>query len=152
MRRLLNCLLAVCICCSLSGCGVSPTADYSKINLLNGSGSVTLDGNPLSSAIVTFESEDGQFSYAMTDSNGRFKLQFDSVKSGVTPGKKTVRISTTHKILGLNAEEGDATESREGSMKASPVELVPERYNKKSELTVVVSRDKSHFEFSLLTK
>jgi hypothetical protein len=141
-----------------AGCGgVAPVADYSKVTLLKATGTVTLDGQPLPSAVVTFEAEDGQFSYGLTDSNGKFSLQFDSVKSGVTPGKKTVKISTTRKILGLNTtEEGGAIdEGGEGeSAKATQPakELVPPRYNKKSELSVEVSPAKTHFEFPLVTK
>ena len=141
-----------------AGCGgVAPTADYSKVTLLSVSGSVTLDGNPLPAAVVTFDAEDGQFSYGLTDSNGKFSLQFDSAKNGVTPGKKTVRISTTRKILGLNTKEEGGSEEVGGegeSAKASahPTELVPTRYNKKSELSVEVSFGKTHFDFPLVTK
>ncbi|MCA9155807.1 MAG: carboxypeptidase regulatory-like domain-containing protein, partial [Planctomycetales bacterium] len=53
----------------LSGCG-SAGADYSKVDLIQVSGTVTLDGQPLPKAVVTFETPDGQFSYAMTDSSG----------------------------------------------------------------------------------
>jgi hypothetical protein len=150
-------------CLLFMGCGgVTPTADYSKLKLLNVSGVVTLDGKPLPAAVVTFDADDGQFSFGQTDSNGKFTLQLDSVKDGVTPGKKTVKISTTRKILGLKTKEpgdGEAPAGEEGggegdAAKAGnrPKELVPARYNKKSELTVEVSSEKTHFEFSLVTK
>ncbi len=140
-----------------AGCGgVAPTVDYGNVTLLSVSGSVTLDGKPLPAAVVTFDAEDGQFSYGLTDSSGNFSLQFDSAKSGVTPGKKTVRISTTRQILGLNSEEdgGDEDGSEGESSKTSPrsTELVPARYNKKSELSVEVSSSKKHFEFPLVSK
>ena len=54
----------------------------------------------LADAVVTFDGDDGQFSYGLTDAAGHYTLQFDSVKQGVKTGKKTVRISTTRKILG----------------------------------------------------
>ena len=141
-----------------TGCGgIAPTSDYSKVTLLSVSGAVTLDGKPLPEAVVTFDAEDGQFSYGLTDSNGKFSLQFDSVKTGVTPGKKTVRISTTRKILGLNTKDesggedvGDEGESSKTTPR--PTELVPSRYNKKSELSVEVSSAKTHFDFPLVSK
>ncbi len=141
-----------------TGCGgVAPAPNYSKLTLLSVSGSVTLDGQPLPNAVVTFDAEDGQFSYGLTNSNGKFSLQLDSVKSGVTPGKKTVRISTTRKILGLNTQEegggeesGDEGESSKANTPAK--ELVPTRYNKKSELSIEVSSGKTTFDFSLVTK
>ncbi|GDY11110.1 hypothetical protein LBMAG52_45980 [Planctomycetia bacterium] len=157
MRAIIGLSLAACCLMCLSGCGGSSSANYGKLSLLSVSGAVTLDGKPLPEAVVTFDSEDGQFSYGLTDASGRFSLQFDSVKSGAIPGKKTVRISTTRKILGLNTEEeGGGEEGRsEGAAAtttARPIELVPVRYNKKSELSVDVSPDKTHFEFPLVSK
>lgn len=140
-----------------AGCGVAPSTDYSKVKLLSVSGIVTLDGNPLPNAVVTFDAEDGQFSFGLTDSGGRFSLRFDSAKSGVTSGKKIVRISTTRKILGLNTEEeggGEESGREDATAKTAvrPTELVPDRYNKKSELSVEVSPDKTHFDFPLVSK
>ena len=67
------------------GCAGAPQADYGQLNLVNASGTVTLDGTPLEKAVVTFDAEDGQFSYGLTDSSGNYTLQIDSVKKGVTP-------------------------------------------------------------------
>ncbi|MBC7818331.1 MAG: carboxypeptidase regulatory-like domain-containing protein, partial [Planctomycetaceae bacterium] len=119
MRTTLGFSLAGCCLLWLAGCGVAPSPNYAKVNLLSVSGAVTLDGNPLPEAVVTFDSEDGQFSYGLTDSGGRFSLRFDSVKSGATPGKKTVRISTTRKILGLNTEEEGGGEEGSSEVAAS---------------------------------
>ena len=144
-----------------TGCGgVTPTSDYSKITLLNVTGTVTLDGKPLPAAVVTFDAPDGQFAFGQTDSNGKFSLQHDSEKSGATPGKKTVRISTTRKILGLKSTDsggGEAPAGEDGggegdAAKPRATEQVPIRYNKKSELTVEVSPDKTHFDFPLVSK
>lgn len=138
------------------GCGFAPAPNYGKVSLLSVSGTVTLDGKPLPEAVVTFDADDGQFSYGLTDSAGRFALRFDSVKSGVTPGKKTVRISTTRKILGLNTkDEGGEESGGEGAAAKpadTPTELVPVRYNKKSELSVEVSPNQTHFDFPLVSK
>ncbi|MDZ4685979.1 MAG: carboxypeptidase-like regulatory domain-containing protein [Planctomycetaceae bacterium] len=133
-------LTSLCI-----GCG-RPAANYSSLELVNATGTVTLDGQPLSEAVVTFDAPDGQFSYGLTDSSGGYSLQIDSQKRGVTPGEKTVRISTTRKILGLNATEGESDPASPG---ASAGEKVPAQYHKDSELKVSVSSDKTRYDFDL---
>jgi hypothetical protein len=135
---------------ALLGCSGVPQSDYSQLGLVDAYGTITLDSKPLENAVVTFDAADGQFSYGLTDANGNYKLQLDSVKSGVTPGPKTVRISTTRKILGLNTTEGEG-EADPGQKRAAdaPKELVPEKYNKQSELKVEVTPDKREYNFDL---
>lgn len=132
-----------------AGCHSSMQSDYSQLKLVPAHGRITLDGQPLAQAVVTFDAEDGQFSYGLTDANGNYRLQLDSVQRGVTPGKKTVRISTTRKILGLNTSEGggESDEADEGARQT--VEKVPERYNKQSELTVEVTPSQTEYNFDL---
>lgn len=135
--------LVVCL-----GCDTSPRMNYGAVELVEASGTVTLDGEPLPGAVVTFEADDGQFSSGLTDANGDYELQFDSEAAGVRPGLKTVRISTTRKILGLNTEEED--EGGEPSANAAvPEERVPEKYNRRSELSVEVTPDRTRYDFDL---
>ena len=55
------------------GCGGSPSADYSKVDLLSVDGTVTLDGKPLANAVITFENpSEGTFAYALTDASGGY--------------------------------------------------------------------------------
>ncbi|MBI1312314.1 carboxypeptidase regulatory-like domain-containing protein [bacterium] len=126
----------------LTGCG-GQKPDYGSLNLVDVSGTVTLDGEPLAGAAVLFESKDQSFSYAETDSSGHYLLQFNSEISGVMPGPKTVRIRST----GLAFEDGseEPSESDEGD---GP-ERVPARYNSASELTVTVSESERRFDFEL---
>lgn len=140
---------------AIVGCGGPPQSNYGSVKLVSAGGTVKLDGTPLPNAVVTFETDDGQFSYGMTDSAGNYKLRFDSAKDGVIPGKKIVRISTTRKIPGLN-EVGPAREPEEMSdeairteTSAASDERVPPRYNQQSELTVEVSPDRTQFDFDL---
>lgn len=149
---------AVALFIAVSGCSMKPQSDYGKVELLTVTGTVTLDGEPLPEAVVTFEdTEFGAFSYGMTDAAGFYRLQFDSNKSGCTPGTKRVEVSTTRKILGLNTEEeGAAPEGEEGGdggpSKASSSERVPAKYNKESELIVEVTADKSDYPLELSSK
>ena len=139
-----------------AGCESKPQANYDYLGLVKVSGTVKLDGEPLSSAAVKFESEDGQFSIGTTDESGKYSLQFDSEKQGATPGVKTVRISTRVAIgeeEGL--EEGGEEESEEGAESARPKaeERVPAKYNTESELnrTVEPGREQT-FDFDLKTE
>lgn len=137
------------------GCSTAPQTDYSKVDLVSVSGTVTLDGKPLAAAVVTFESPiDGTFSFGQADNDGAFTLQFDSVKDGCTTGKKLVRFSTTRRILGLNSdeEEGGSDEAGETSGEAAggaAKELVPDCYNQDSKLMVEVSSAATDFRFDL---
>ncbi len=150
----LRSLFVLLLIASLSGCGISPTTNYGKLDLVSVSGTITLNGQPLAAAVVTFEDPtSGAYSYGLTDSNGRYTLKLDSVKSGVTTGNKIVRVSTARKILGLNSTEEAGEPSIEGSAKTQPEpEKVPERYNKKSELTAEVTSSQTKFDFKLQTK
>ncbi len=150
--------LLLVILVATAGCG-GPVADYSMVDLVNGQGVVTLDGKPLASAVVTFEDPtDETFSYAMTDADGKYVLQFDSEMKGVKTGKKVVRISTTRKILGLNSKPGQAPEGEDGTAPKAPApkgpagELVPDRYNKNSELTADVVQGTTQYDFALQSK
>ena len=128
------------------------------MNLLTVSGTVTLDGQPLPNAVVTFEDpEHGTFSFGMTNTSGEYRLRFDSEAQGCTAGQKRVEISTTRKILGLNStEEGAAPEGEGGSERGGGTpadqELVPKKYNKQSELLVDVSSSATTHDFELTSK
>lgn len=147
-------MLPLIACCLLlAGCSATNSIDYGKVTLVDVSGTVTLDGQPLAGAVVTFENQEtGTMSFARTNSSGRYTLQFDSEKDGVTPGKKLVRFSTTRTILGLRGEAGAevgeaSSEKSEASGRAA--ELVPECYNGKSGLIVEVTPESSTINFSL---
>ncbi|MDR1492549.1 MAG: carboxypeptidase-like regulatory domain-containing protein [Planctomycetaceae bacterium] len=94
MKRF-SCLLRFAAVAILaSGCGVKQT-EYTSLGLVEVSGRVTLDETPISGVTVMFRSSTpGEgYSSGTTDENGRYSLQFNTEKSGVTPGKKKVRIT-----------------------------------------------------------
>lgn len=127
------------------GCGGGPKADYGQLSLIPVDGRITLNGEPLQDAVVTFEDvENGTFSYGLTDSSGRYRLHLDSQTLGVTSGNKVVRVSTARRLPGLtdDAEEEDPDAASAG-------ERVPDRYHKNSELTVEVSPSQKSFDFDL---
>lgn len=149
------------ICCALtalvlfSGCE-SQSPNYADLGLVDVSGTVKLDGQPVPDAVVIFEDvSDGTMSYGMTDSSGTYSLMFNSEKSGIMPGEKKVRIGTTIRILGLNTTEGEGEsegeEGEEGESAAAPTgeDAIPEAYRKDSKLIVTVDSSTSTVNFDL---
>ena len=138
----------------LAGCSATNSIDYGKVSLVDVSGTVTLDGQPLAAAVITFEDPStGNFSFARTDASGQYTLQFDSEKDGVTPGRKVVRLSTTRSILGLRGEEGEETGESPSEGSAKPAErkqeLVPDCYNTTSKLNVEITTESGTVDFDL---
>lgn len=135
----------------LVGCDPTPRARYGSLGLLEVSGVVTMDGSPLTNAVVVFQDVDTRkFSYAMTNSSGEYQLQFDSQSSGIMKGTKVVEISMTRKIPGLNGQEEEVAEEGKRPANGKPSgETVPECYNAKSQLTVEVDGSTSTYNFDL---
>jgi hypothetical protein len=112
---------------SLAGCG-SKEGQFAPV-----SGVVLLNGKPLADASVTFtpvvtdKATYGPGSHARTDANGQFTLQVSTTTvKGALVGKHAVRISLAEVPKG---DPGGAHLTKE---------LLPARYNSKSELTFEV--------------
>ncbi|MDR2706893.1 MAG: carboxypeptidase-like regulatory domain-containing protein [Planctomycetaceae bacterium] len=103
----------------------------------NVTGTVTLDGKPLPRAKVIFSPVDGsRSSIGVTDSQGKYKLRFSASTQGATVGEHKVEIRTT------------PTES-DSSVKIKPVEIVPARYNKSTELKQTLKKGTQVINFDL---
>lgn len=122
-----------------AGCGTSRSTDYSKVDLIDVTGRVTLDGVALAEAHVEFESPDQTSSYGLTDEQGEFRLLFNSERTGCLPGEKIVRIQ----MPSADVEDPDATN-------VSGVEI-PGCYNTQSILRATVSPQQHRFDFDLTT-
>lgn len=116
---------------------------YSELGLVPVTGTVTLDGQPLAGAQVSFEGEDKRTAIGTTDSAGHYRLMYDSEKAGTTPGQKIVRITQAN----VEVEGGGASEGT-----AAAKEPVPARYNVQSELKANVAAGQANFEFTLKSK
>jgi hypothetical protein len=123
----------------LAGCGQGD--GYSKLNLVEVTGKVTLDGAPLANARVRFEASDGTGAEGITDASGNYRLMHDSEHAGCTPGAKTVRITS-----GAALEEGADPET------AAASEKIPAAYNSQSTLKADVSESNKTFDFDLQSK
>lgn len=137
------------------GCSTAPQTDYGSLGLVDVTGQVQLDGVAIPDAVVVFEDLDsGLQSYALTDSNGKFRLQFDSVEYGILPGEKRVIVSTSMQIPGLTdggMGDGEMEGESEGEAGGQQmrIERIPEAYRKDSALRVTVTETSSSFNFNL---
>lgn len=75
----------------LAGCG--PQSEGLP-DLAPVTGTVTMDGEPLPNASVTFEASGGATAYATTDADGKYELNYIRSNKGAGIGKNTVRIAT----------------------------------------------------------
>lgn len=129
------------------GCSFGPQQpDYSSIGLVEVSGTITLDGQPLPDATIYFHDKPERlYSSGVTDANGRYTLMFDSRKSGIIPGDKTIEIVTsTNPDLEIGSSERD-----DGSASSTRLEKLPARYNKNSTLTYTVTKSDLAVNFEL---
>jgi hypothetical protein len=129
----------------LAGCE-SPT-DYSSLELVDVTGKVTMDGQPLAGATVRFEGPPNRFADGMTDAAGQYRLMYDSNQPGCMPGEKIVRI--VRGSLGEGSDEGGSEEDPDRPVAASGTKDIPAAYNSQSTLKANVSSSNKTFNFDL---
>jgi len=133
-----NSLLITAAVLATLGCNSQRQPAYAALGLVEVSGKVTMDGEPLANANVAFENpETRTFSIGATNAAGLYKLMFNSEKSGCTPGRKVVRISP------YRPTDSDPDEA------PPPGSKIPEKYNRKSELAAEVDSSHRTFDFDL---
>lgn len=125
--------------------GCSSEGDYSSLNLVEVTGKVTLDGNPLGGAQVAFSGTDGHTPMGVTNDAGEYRLFYDSSHPGCTPGQKLVRITKGSTVEGADPEGT----TDEGTPISEPI---PAIYNRESKLSADVSPSNRTFNFDLLSK
>ncbi|MCL4206743.1 MAG: carboxypeptidase regulatory-like domain-containing protein [Pirellulaceae bacterium] len=119
----------------LSGCSGSSSPPLGQVE-----GTVTLDGQPVAEARVYFSPvEGGRTSEALTDSSGRYVLQYSGTDAGAIVGEHVVRITTYEEPI----SEDD------GSVSGGVPERIPDKYNTNSTLTREVKRGKQTIDLAL---
>ncbi len=149
----------------LVGCSGPGDADYAKLNLVDITGTVMVDGVPVEGVEVRFEDNPFQYSFGVTDSSGTYKMMLNNRKSGVTPGSKKVRfvpksggggggVSDAAAAIPQEGDDGEARETAEGEV----IEIakdgagsgkVPACYNSDPKISVEVSKTTKKFDFDL---
>lgn len=123
-------LFAVSLLVGCSG-GAADTPELSQV-----SGTVTLDGAPLTKASVTFQPQSGSSSVGMTDEAGHYELAYNKDTNGAVPGQHTVRISKM-------GEPGSPNDTED---------QVPAKFNRDSKLTAEVKPGENTINFDLDSK
>ena len=128
--RIQSCFLCAMVLV-IAGCGGDP-------NLATVTGKVTLDGEPLADAFLTFfpTGGEGSTSAGVTDANGEYTLKFSRDKAGAWIGENRVEITTAD------------VESVDGEDVAIP-EKVPAKYNTNTELVRDVKAGNNRLDFEL---
>ena len=127
------------------GCG-SPS-DQPALGQVTGT--ITLDGKPLSGTAVVFQPESGRPARGTTDAEGKYELTYIRQTKGAKVGVNRVEIAPS--------EDGEAEESETPDDESSPAPKqakskkpkIPARYNVKSELKADVKAGKNTFDFNL---
>ncbi len=137
MKNVKN-ILSICflftISCVSLGCGGSGGGDQPDLGTVTGT--VSLDGQPLSGVIILFTPEEGRQSTAVTDENGGYELAYTGDSKGAKIGKHTIGF----------------TSSDDDSIKASAP--IPPQYTIGSDtgLTAEVKAGENTFDFDLISK
>jgi hypothetical protein len=133
------------VCIVLAGCGGRDNRGRLPI-----SGTVKLDGRPMTTGYIIFEPKSGQTmqSGGMIQPNGTFEVP---AENGAAAGTYSVAIFSGA-VKPVNNFEPGTPEYEAASMR-QPGEQVPAKYNVDSILTVEVKPDdKNEFKFDLSTK
>lgn len=129
--------LGACLMVVLTGCGGSSGPD-----LLPAEGTVTLDGQPLDQAVVTFVPANGRPSVGVTDPQGHYRLKYTEDRSGALPGAHKVVI-----VSEVAPSGGEGSDPKPGRK-----ELLPKRYHEQTELTANVVSGTKTYDFQLQSK
>lgn len=122
----------------LAGCRGSDTPPLGEVE-----GTVTLGGQPLAGARISFYPKDGgRSSEAVTDASGHYTLQYTGAEPGAKVGLHKVSISTF--------EEG--RQQDDGRPIPGVPEKVPAKYNKETTLEQEVKSGKQTIDFQLDAK
>jgi len=125
--------------------GCSGRSDRPELGLVTGT--ISFKGAPLVGASVTFLPDGGRPSVGKTDSSGSYQLVYIRNVQGAKIGSNRVEIRSL-------AEGADTQHDGDGEEVAQKVkrvtkEIVPAKYNQKSELLVDVKSGKNTFDFNL---
>ncbi len=112
-------------------------------------GTITLDGKPLSGIAVVFQPDSGRPARGMTDAEGKYELTYVRQTKGTKVGPNRVEIAPSEdgepEESVSSDEEGKSATKRPNSGKPT----IPARYNVRSELKADVKAGMNTLDFKL---
>lgn len=134
----------------LNLCGCGTPSDRPELGEVTGT--ITMDGEPLSEIVVVFNPDNGRPARGKTDMDGMYELTYIGKTKGCKVGHNRVEIAPSEE--GEEDSEDSSDTENVGAAKR-PLRgrvQVPARYNSKSELEVDVEPGKNVFDFKLESK
>ena len=144
-----NCMVIVVGVSLLFQPGCGGLSDQPELGQVTGT--ITLNGKPLSGIAVVFQPESGRPAKGMTDAQGKYELTYIRHTKGTKIGPNRVEIAPSEEgdeaaeELANSDEESKSTTKRPSSGKPT----IPIRYNVRSELTADVKAGENTFDFKL---
>lgn len=131
---------------TMSGCG-GGNSDVAPVT-----GKVTVDGEPINYALVTFMPTQGRASGGFTDSDGVYTLDYVVGEKGALIGQHRVYIRTRVAKEPSYGEESSV--EKDPVRKTGRKELLPKKYCDRdaTELTATVEKGSNTIDFDLKTK
>jgi hypothetical protein len=133
---------------ALGGCG----SGDDRPELGQVTGTITMDGTPLTGTVVVFSPDNGRPSRGKTDAEGKYELTYIGETRGAKIGHHRVEIAPNEEGEDLSEIEA-ATAGESTATPTSPVKprknSVPARYNTNSELQADVKAGENVFDFKL---
>ena len=129
---------------SIAGCGGA--GDMPALGTVEGS--VTLDGQPVEKAVVSFLPEEGRTSTGITDSDGHYELYYTKDVKGAEVGTHTVWIVGQEQFRRF-AVEPPGRPGQEKKKDPNQPPPLPEKYNTKTALTRDVWPGSNTLDFKL---
>lgn len=101
------------------------------------SGVLSIEGEPIEKATITFTHVNGRTAFARTDADGFYELNFSDGRAGAMLGENAISMET-----------GRAGSDEQGNFVEYP-ETLPPKYNVESEITRTVEPGEQVFNFEL---
>ena len=112
-------------------------------------GTITLDGKPLSGIAVVFQPVSGRPATGMTDAEGKYELTYIRQTKGTKVGPNRVEIAPSEDGEAEESENADDESQSAPKPSKSGKPTIPSRYNVRSELKADVKAGMNTFDFKL---
>jgi hypothetical protein len=126
------------------GCAPSDQPELGQV-----SGTITLDGKPLSGIGVVFQPESGRPARGMTNAEGKYELTYIRQTKGTKVGLNRVEIAPNEDAGAEDDESSEDVSKASSKQSISGKPVIPARYNVRSELKVDVKSGQNTFDFKL---